>query len=99
MLEIPGWMPLPHGYHHCWRVEAGGVLYSRPLKGNQFVFFFSESPEKLKAPAFYWGGKGGGLRSVDTFFDGSFEIRRENPPFGCIKSLIKNGISTTNLNW
>ena len=56
---IPGWMPLPHGYHHCWRVEAGGLLYSsRPLKETN-LFFFSERPEKLKAPVIYWGGKGG----------------------------------------
>ena len=54
---IPGWMPLPHGYHHCWRVEAGGLLYSsRSLKGNQLSLFFSERPE-IEGAGSLLGGK------------------------------------------
>ena len=67
MFDLPGCR-----CHGC--LPVGGlrleVLYSRPLKGNQW-FFFSERPE-IEGAGFYWGG----LRSVDAV-DGS-EIRREN---------------------
>ena len=95
--SMPGWMPLPW-LPSCWRVEAGLNLYSRPLKGNQNGFFCWERPEKLKAPASYWGVVGG-LRSVDTFWWFVRNSARKPPSEMYKKPDKKWDFNYLSLNW
>ena len=90
--SMPGWMPLPW-LPSCWRVEAGLNLYSRPLKGNQNGFFVEKDLKNWRRRLLTGGWWVVYVRWI--LFDGSFEIRPENHHLRCIKSLIKNGISTT----